>query len=254
MLRIFKRIKLNPNIVKINENDIKIDGKTYDYNKIVKFNSVAEEYPLISIVYLLINYNISHSEYVAKCIKEKIKIVNIASKEQILNEIDNFKEVCVKGIFLKPVYKIDHIYDIPVVSNINYILVSNSLINKINLNNIELFITQGHYKEPDNIMISSHVKEFTKDTVRFKAFNSFNNFTKYDWNLVKIIFIDNLENELRINCPNFTKLKTQAIFISMDVATIKNKNQYTYLLCPKIQNNCIMFYDNFWKAIMKVCN
>lgn len=254
MLRILKRIKLNPDIVKINENDIEVDGKTYDYNKIIKFNSVTEEYPFISIVYLLINYNVSHSEYVSKCIKEKIKIVNIASKEQILNEINDFKEVSVKGIFLKPVYKVDHIYDIPIISKINYILVGNNLINKINLNNIEPFITQGSYKEPDNIMISSHVKEFNKGTIRFKAFNSFNNFTKHDWNLVKIVFIDNLENELRINCPNFIKLKAQAIFISMDITAIKNKNQYTCLLCPKIQNDCIMLYDDFWATIMKVCN
>ena len=246
MLQEFKNILENTKLVNLTDKDILYNNNVIDKNKQIKFEMCNKTYSAGGVILFLLDIEKSHNDYFQLCRKFKVKPIAISDKQSVVEEIRAYKGATVDGEFIKEIYALKKEYKIPQINDYSIIITGYNSDAKVNINNAEEFIKKGVINK-NNTSILSGNSLFKMDSNQFKVFNNFDKFTAEDWNLVKIVFIDEIELEIKLKCPDLSSLKKNALFITFN--DIKNNFD---LFKVKLDDVKVVNYDDMISNINKI--
>lgn len=248
MLKLLRDILNSKEIVKVEEDKILVNGNPIDDKEMVEFKLCEQKYALISVILYIIDRKAKHIDYIKKCKPFSVTPIKLNDKENIVEEIKSYKEEKLKGEFLKMQYATGRKYYVPPFEDINYILVGYDITKKIGLSNVEAFLKDKKVIKNTGSGIISASKEFECEGYKFKVFNDFSKFTEEEWNMVKIVFIDGIEKELKTKCKFYEKVKENAVFIAFEKPEDKNISIFT----PIVKEDTIINYSFMWDDIKNI--
>lgn len=228
---LLKKAYTNINSCGIDGNSILVLGKRYDAEQLVVFpTKKTKNYSLKAVVFFLLNSEKTLKEYMSLCKQSGVLPISHVDKAAILDDIQNFEMAEVKGFFVEPQYvkscENDQKYEIPNTRPKNIILVSNSLIAKIHIDNIERLLVEGVLDETMVDPFSRDRKEIKVNETIFTVIRNTEDLREQEWKLVKAAFLENIETEesrnILKNCPRDT-----AIFTISDVKLKATKLEFS---------------------------
>lgn len=246
MFELLKEILEDTSKVTITNTEILFNGTPVESNAIVDFKLCNKAYDVRSVILFIQDRNIKHVEYMKMCKNFNVKPLALTDKEKVVEEISLFRAQTVDGEFVRNKYKIDRKYNIPMYTECNYILVSFELKNEIGLNNVEEFFVNKHVKPNTGGGILAGTTEFMYKDMHFKVFNDFYSFTEEDWSMVKVMFIDGIERDVKMKCKNYDELKENAVFVAFD--KVEDKNIKVFV--PNMNNEKeVTNFDVLWNKL-----
>ncbi|KAM0680178.1 hypothetical protein GINT2_001561 [Glugoides intestinalis] len=218
---LLKKAYTNIDSCAIDGNSILVLGKRYDAEQIVTFpTKKTKAYSLKDAVFFLLNSEKKSMEYMSLCKQSGVTPISHVDKANILSDIQSFETEEVKGFFVEPQYvrtcEKNIKYEIPTTRPKNIILVSNSLIAKIHIDNIEKLLLEGVLDETMVDPFSRDRKEIKVAGNIFTVIRNAESLKEQDWKLVKAAFLENIETEESRNILKNSP-KDSAIFTIKDV-------------------------------------
>ncbi|KAF7683639.1 Cell division cycle protein 73 [Astathelohania contejeani] len=206
-MEILKNIYSNIDKCTININEIKVENEVYPSSIQINLQD-GTQCTLGQLVFYLINRNLSHSDYLAKCSEIGFAPISYVDRTKLLNELGDFiisdQSITLENPIDQYLCNKDFSYIFDIFDQIKKrksiltrktkfkIVVPSSIYSKITLANIESLLVTFEYKEnvlEENLDPPSN-QNITRNGILYEIVDNVSRFTSDDWESIVAIFLD----------------------------------------------------------------
>lgn len=206
---ILKKAANNPNACRIEGTDVHVGGKSYPGDMTVSFPSKKQKsYSLSSAVFYLMHTATPLMTYISLCQQAGIPPVGYLDQLSLKEDVAQYEDMKVPGVFLQPVYTHHKAYDIPCISDMYYIVVPSDVSCPININNASQLLAPAGSR-------AAALPVFEIDGQTFWVRDNPKELKDGDWKKVKSVFLDGTIQQLEGWEDKFYAIRKKAAIFSV---------------------------------------